>query len=281
MESADRPLDVEFGMVQAHYDLSDEFFALFLDPTMVYSCAYFPTPETTLAAAQVAKIDLSLGKCELRPGHRLLDVGCGWGAAAVRAHERYGARVVGLTLSRNQHEHCQGLAGGRDGLDFRLQGWETFEEPVDRIVSIGAFEHFGDAKHAAFFAKCRQILPPDGVMLLHTITIGKPSKSFAFGRFVHFLSVKIFPGSYLPPPPERVIEYARNGGFEPVHVESLRPHYARTLDCWADNLRANQARAIELAGEKTYKNYIKYLTDCAAFFRSGECNVHQFKLRVA
>lgn len=278
---APKPMEPEFEMIQAHYDLSDEFFQLFLDPTMTYSCAKFNAPMSTLAEAQVAKMDLSLGKCELKPGHKLLEVGCGWGGTSLRAHEKYGAEVIGLTLSKNQHAHCKQLAAGRAGLDFRLEGWETFTEKVDRIVSIGAFEHFGEAKHAAFFERCRSILPADGVMLLHTITIGKPSKSFSFGRFVHFLSVKIFPGSYLPPSPERVIEMARLNGFEPVHVESLRLDYARTCDCWAENLKARQARAIELAGEKIFKNYIRYLTECAAFFRSGESNIHQFKLRVS
>ena len=271
----------EFGMVQAHYDLSDEFFTLFLDPSMTYSCAKFTSPQTTLAEAQIAKMDLSLGKCELQKDHRLLDVGCGWGGTSMRAHDHYGVNVIGLTLSKNQHAHCLSLANGKPGLDFRLEGWENFNEKVDRIVSIGAFEHFGEAKHAMFFERCRSILPADGVMLLHTITIGKPGKSFSFGRFVHFLSVKIFPGSYLPPSPERVIEMARMNGFEPVHVESLRLDYARTCDCWADNLKAQQTRAIEIAGEKIYKNYIRYLTECAAFFRSGESNIHQFKLRVA
>jgi cyclopropane-fatty-acyl-phospholipid synthase len=268
-------------MVQAHYDLSDEFFALFLDESMTYTCAYFPTPETSLEDAQRAKIDLSLAKCDLHPGQRLLEVGCGWGAAALRARERYGVDVVGLTLSRNQYEHCRALAAGRAGLDFRLEGWETFHEKVDRLLAIGAFEHFGEAKHAAFFERCRSILPADGVMMLHMITVGKPNTSFAFGRFLHFLSVKIFPGSYLPPTPERVIEFARKGGFEAVHMESLRLHYARTLDCWADRLRAKEGRAVEIAGEKTYRTYMKYLTECAAYFRSGECNLHQFTLRVA
>ena len=191
-------MEPEFAMVQAHYDLSDEFFALFLDPTLMYSCAKFDAPETTLADAQRAKIDLSLTKCELRPGHRLLDVGCGWGGTALRARDHFHVNVVGLTLSQNQHAHCQALAAGKPGLDFRLQGWEQFQEKVDRIVSIGAFEHFGEAKQAAFFERCLSILPPDGVMLLHTITIGKPGTSFGFARFVHFLSVKIFPGSYRP-----------------------------------------------------------------------------------
>jgi cyclopropane-fatty-acyl-phospholipid synthase len=291
METSPPPtLDTEFGMVQAHYDLSDEFFALFLDESMTYTCAYFPAPDTSLADAQRAKIDLSLDKCDLHPGQRLLEIGCGWGAAALRARERYGAEVIGLTLSRNQYEHCRSLAARARatddraddrGLDFRLAGWETFEERVDRILAIGAFEHFGQAKHAPFFERCRSILPPDGVMMLHMITVGKPNTSFAFGRFLHFLSVKIFPGSYLPPTPERVIEFARKGGFEPVHMESLRPHYARTLDCWTERLRARQARAVEIAGEKIYHMYIRYLTECAAYFRSGECNLHQFTLRVA
>jgi cyclopropane-fatty-acyl-phospholipid synthase len=273
-------LSADFAPVQAHYDLSDEFFALFLDPSMMYSCAKFDTPETTLAEAQRAKIDLSLGKLDLQPGQRLLDVGCGWGATALRAREKYGANVVGLTLSKNQHGQCQRLAEGKDGVEFRLEGWETFEEKVDRIVSIGAFEHFGRDKHAAFFEKCRAILPEDGWMLLHTITLGKPSKSFSFLRFVHFMSYKIFPGGDVPPP-ERVFEMARAGGFELVHLESLRPHYARTLDCWAENLQKNQAKAVEVAGEETYKTYMKYLTDCAKFFRSGEVNVYQYRLRVA
>jgi cyclopropane-fatty-acyl-phospholipid synthase len=268
-------------MVQAHYDLSDDFFALFLDESMTYTCAYFPTPDTSLEDAQRAKIDLSLAKCDLQPGQRLLEIGCGWGAAALRARERYGVDVVGLTLSRNQYEHCRALAAGREGLDFRLEGWETFTERADRILAIGAFEHFGEAKHAAFFERCRSILPDDGVMMLHMITVGKPNTSFAFGRFLHFLSVKIFPGSYLPPTPERVIEFARKGGFEPVHMESLRPHYAQTLDHWAERLRAQEGRAVEIAGEKTYRTYIRYLTECAAYFRSGECNLHQFTLRVA
>jgi len=281
MSTANTSLQTEFEMVQAHYDLSDDFFALFLDPSMTYTCAYFPTPQTSLADAQRAKIDLSLGKCELRPGLRLLEVGCGWGALARRARERFDVKVIGLTPSKNQHAHCQASVAGQEGIDFRFEGWETCNEKVDRIIAIGAFEHFGADKHLPYFQRCREILPADGVMLVHTITMGKPNNSFALGRFLHFLSVKIFPGSYLPPSPERVIECARASGFETVHVESLRLHYAKTLDCWAENLRANQARAIEIAGERIYKDYIKYLTGCAAYFRSGESNLHQFKFRVA
>lgn len=280
MNTNRRPKGVDSARVQAHYDLSDEFFALFLDPSMVYSCAKFDTPETSLADAQRAKIDLSLGKCELRPGHRLLDIGCGWGATAVRAADKYGASVVGLTVSRNQHAHCRRLAEGRAGLEFRLQGWEEFDGKADRIVSIGAFEHFGRPKYADFFARCRAVLPPDGVMLLHTITEGKPTDDWEFLRFAHFLALEIFPGGDVPPP-ELVVASARKGGFELVHAESLRPHYARTLDCWAANLRANRERAVAVAGEGRYDAYMKYLTGCADLFRRGETNVYQFKLRVA
>jgi cyclopropane-fatty-acyl-phospholipid synthase len=274
------PLTADFAPVQAHYDLSDDFFALFLDPRRMYSCAKFDTPQSTLAEAQLAKIDLSLGKCELRPGQRLLDIGCGWGATVIRAAEHYGVKAVGLTLSRNQHAYATALAAGQPNVEFRLEGWETFQEPVDRIVSIGAFEHFGRDKYPAFFERCRSILPADGVMLLHTITFGKPCKALSFFRFVHFMSTKIFPGGDVPFP-EKVVEAARAGGFELAHAESLRPHYARTLDCWAANLEANRERAIALVGEDVYRTYMKYLTGCANYFRSGEVNLYQFKLRVA
>jgi cyclopropane-fatty-acyl-phospholipid synthase len=272
-------LPVDFQNVQAHYDLCDEFFALFLDPSRTYSCAKFDKPESTLAEAQLAKIDLSLGKCEIQPGQRLLDIGCGWGAASLRAANNYGAQVTGLTLSQNQLAYCQKLAAKQPRVNFRLQGWETFEEKVDRIVSIGAFEHFGRDKYAAFFARCHDILATDGVMLLHTITLGKPSKAFAFLRFVHFISVKIFPGGDVPPP-ERVVEFARAAGFELVHAESLRLHYAKTLDCWAANLSAAKEAAVALVGQVIFDTYMKYLTSCANYFRSGECNVYQFKFRV-
>ena len=275
-----RPTGVDSEMVQAHYDVSDTFYAFFLDETMTYSCAKFDLPDSTLAEAQRAKIDLSLGKCELHAGHRLLDIGCGWGATAMRARREYGVHAIGLTLSRAQFEHDQRLAASATGVEFRLQGWETFEEKVDRIVSIGAFEHFGRKKYAEFFAKCKSILPADGVMLLHTITAGKNNYDMDYLRFVHFIATEIFPGGDVPTP-EAVIGAARNADFELVHVESLRPHYARTLDCWASNLQLRREEAERLVGIAIYEKYMKYLTGCAALFRSGECNVHQFKLRVA
>jgi cyclopropane-fatty-acyl-phospholipid synthase len=275
-----KPFATDFANVQAHYDLSDEFFALFLDPTRTYSCAKFDTPQSTLEEAQIAKIDLSLGKCEIQPGMKLLDIGCGWGATARRANEKYGARVIGLTLSKNQFAHDQKLSAGNPNIEYRLEGWETFDQPVDRIVSIGAFEHFGRPKYPAFFQKCRSILPADGVMLLHTITVGRPNMEDDFLHFVLFISKVIFPGGDIPHP-EQVMHYARSNGFEPVHVESLRLHYARTLDHWAANLQAARDKAVAITSEEIYETYMKYLTGCAHYFRSGEINLHQFKLRVA
>jgi len=272
-------LETDFANVQAHYDLGDDFFALFLDPTRTYSCAKFDLPTSTLEEAQLAKIDLSLGKCEITPGMRLLDIGCGWGATALRANERYGAKVVGLTLSKNQFAYDQALAAGKSEIQFRLEGWETFEGNVDRIVSIGAFEHFGRKKYPAFFEKCRSLLPADGVMLLHTITAGRPNMEDDFLHFVLFIARIIFPGGDIPHP-EQVVHQARMNGFETVHMESLRLHYARTLETWAANLEAAHQKAVAVAGEETYQTYMKYLTGCAHYFRSGEINLHQFKLRV-
>ena len=266
--------------VRAHYDLGNEFFALFLDPSMTYSCAKFNTPDSTLAEAQQTKIDLSLSKCDLKPGLRLVDVGCGWGAVAMRAREVYKANIIGLTVSRNQWRYATERARGIDGVEFRCENWEDFSEPVDRVVSIGAFEHFGRQQYDAFFRKFRSLLAPDGVMMLHTITYGKPDTSFKFLRFIAFISREIFPGGDIPTP-ERVVDAARREGFELRHVEGLREHYARTLDAWAANLESNQHEATRLAGDEVYRKYMKYLTGCAGLFRGGQCNVHQFTLKVS
>ena len=147
-------LTPHFDDVQAHYDLSDDFFRLFLDPTQTYSCAYFERDDMTLEEAQIAKIDLALGKLGLQPGMTLLDVGCGWGATMMRAVEKYDVNVVGLTLSSNQASHVEQLIAKSESPRSKrvlLQGWEQFDEPVDRIVSIGAFEHFGHERYDAFF----------------------------------------------------------------------------------------------------------------------------------
>ncbi|MBY0390953.1 MAG: class I SAM-dependent methyltransferase [Mycobacterium pseudokansasii] len=281
-------LTPHFDDVQAHYDLSDEFFRLFLDPTQTYSCAYFERDDMTLEQAQIAKIDLALGKLGLQPGMTLLDVGCGWGATMRRAIEKYDVNVIGLTLSKNQAAHVQKSFDELDTPRTRtvlLKGWEQFDEPVDRIVSIGAFEHFGHDRYDDFFAMAHRVLPADGVMLLHTITgltreqlseQGLPI-SIDIIRFVKFIVTEIFPGGRLPSI-DMVAERSAKSGFTLTRRQSLQQHYARTLDLWAAALQAHQDEAIAIQSEEVYERYMKYLTGCANAFRIGYIDVNQFTL---
>lgn len=237
-------LKPHFEDVQSHYDLSDDFYRLFLDPTQTYSCAYFERDDTTLEEAQLAKIDLSLGKLGLEPGMTLLDIGCGWGGATLlRAIEKYDVNVIGLTLSENQKAHVQKALDKQDGSRSKrvlLQGWEQFDEPVDRIVSIGgAFEHFGRDRYDEFFKMAYRVLPADGVMMLHTII--KPTDeeftdrglklTMSIVRFSKFIMDEIFPGGDLPKP-TTVEEHATKAGFRLTREQRLRMHYAKTLDIW-------------------------------------------------
>ncbi len=281
-------LTPHFDDVQSHYDLSDDFYRLFLDPTQTYSCAYFERDDMTLEEAQLAKIDLSLGKLGLQPGMTLLDVGCGWGATLRRAIERYDVNVIGLTLSKNQAAHVQksfdAIASPRSK-QVRLQGWEQFGEQVDRIVSIGAFEHFGYDRYDDFFKMAFHVLPPDGVMMLHTIVVPSPEEieqrglkiTMSLMRFIKFIMDEIFPGGRLPPV-SLVEEHATRAGFEVARVQRLRPHYARTLDTWAAALAARKDEAIAIQSEEVYERYMKYLTGCADLFRNGNTDVCQFTL---
>jgi cyclopropane-fatty-acyl-phospholipid synthase len=281
-------LEPHFEDVQAHYDLSDEFFELFLDPTRTYSCAYFERDDMTLEEAQIAKVDLSLGKLGLQPGMTLLDIGCGWGTTIVRALERYDVNVVGLTLSRNQQAHVQQRLDQNTSAPTKrvlLQGWEQFDEKVDRIVSIGAFEHFGRDRYTDFFKMAYEALPADGVMLLHSII--KPSEqefierglpiTMTKLRFMKFIMDEIFPGGDLPDA-RTVKEHAEGAGFAVKLVQPLRLHYARTLDMWAAALESRRDEAIAIQSQEVYDRYMKYLTGCADLFRQGYTDVAQFTL---
>ncbi len=218
----------------------------------------------------------------------LLDVGCGWGATMMRAVEQYDVNIIGLTLSRNQADHVQRLLDASDSPrshQVLLEGWEQFDGSVDRIVSIGAFEHFGHDRYDSFFATAFDALPADGVMLLHTITGLHPNEmaargmplSFEFARFIRFILTEIFPGGRLPSIP-MVEERAGAAGFEVARVQSLQPHYARTLDLWAAALESRRDEAIAIQSEEVYDRYMKYLTGCANMFRVGYIDVNQFTL---
>jgi len=281
-------LTPHFSNVQAHYDLSDDFFRLFLDSTQTYSCAFFERDDMTLEEAQIAKIDLALGKLNLRPGMTLLDIGCGWGATMRRAIEQYDVNVIGLTLSRNQAAHVQELFDQmRTDRSRRvlLNGWEQFHEPVDRIVSIGAFEHFGTDRYDDFFAMAYDVMPADGIMLLHTISaLTRPQiserglpLSMGVARFFKFMATEIFPGGQLPTI-ELVEQRSSEAGFALTRRQSLQQHYVRTLTLWAEALGARRDEAIEMQSAEVYDRYMKYLTGCAEMFRSGYIDVSQFTL---
>ncbi|MGW4532284.1 cyclopropane mycolic acid synthase family methyltransferase [Nocardia sp. NPDC004340] len=277
-----------YRQVQAHYDLSDDFYALFLDPSMTYSCAYFDRAGLTLEEAQLAKIDLALGKLGLEPGMTLLDVGCGWGSTMIRAVLTYGVRVIGLTLSRNQFEYVRTQLRelGISEAEVRLQGWEEFDGNADRIVSIGAFEHFRKQRYPEFFTRCHRMLPAGGRMLLHTI-IGHSLADLRAAEipvtredalFHIFVKREIFPGGQLPQQ-STVPQEAEAVGFRTTRIQALRPHYAKTLDLWAESLAAHHAEAVRLTSEEVYQRYMRYLTGCAQHFRAGHLDVMQFTLQ--
>jgi cyclopropane-fatty-acyl-phospholipid synthase len=273
---------------QAIYDISDEFFAFFLDPTMTYTCAYFERDDMTLEEAQKAKLDLALNKLNLEPGMTLLDVGCGWGGALVHAVEKYDVNVIGITLSRNHYKYSQTKLASipiERTAEARLQGWEEFDEKVDRIITVEAFDAFKKERYPAFFERAHDIMPDDGRMLLQSIFTHPwtywhehdVKVTMSDLRFMRFIQHEIFPGGQLPAK-EDILEFSQAAGFACEEIDMLRPHYARTLDSWAANLQANRDRAIAVQSEEVYDRYMRYLTGCADFFRRGITEVAQFTL---
>jgi cyclopropane-fatty-acyl-phospholipid synthase len=273
-----------FENIHAHYDLSDDFFGLFQDPSRIYSCAYFEPEHLTLEEAQLAKVDLHLDRLDLRPGMTLLDIGCGWGSVMKRAIERHDVNVIGLTISQNQFARTQQLLDEVDTDRSRrvlLRGWEEFDEPVDRILSIEAFEHFGFERYDDFFKNCFEILPDDGRMTIQSNICYHPDEFVARGiplsfrvlRFIKFMVTDIFPGARLPMS-QMMRDHGEQAGFTVDEPLSLRPHYVKTLNLWADALEANKSAAIEIQSEQVYDNYMKYLRGCAEKFADEYIDVH-------
>jgi cyclopropane-fatty-acyl-phospholipid synthase len=273
--------------VQFHYDLSDDFYALWLDPLRVYSCAYYRAADLTLAQAQEAKLDHICRKLQLRPGERFLDIGAGWGALLLWAAEHYGVDATGITLSRNQHAYVQQRIAQR-GLQarVRMQLCDVrslpARQPFDKVASVGMFEHIGRAQMVRYFETVRALLRPGGLLLNHGITAGGVDNTQLGAGMGEFIEEYIFPGGELLHV-SAVLHDLAQGGLEMVDTENLRPHYARTLWAWSDALEAVQDEALRvLAGkdgmacaEKLLRAYRLYLAGSAMGFEQGWMALHQ------
>jgi cyclopropane-fatty-acyl-phospholipid synthase len=262
--------------IHYHYDVSNEFYSAFLDPNMVYSCAYFETGDEDLAAAQVRKIDHILNKIDLRAGHTLLDIGCGWGALAIRAAQR-GARVVGVTLSENQaglaRERVE-RAGLKGQVEIRLQDYRDVGGEFDRITSVGMFEHVGVDNLPEYFGRINKLLAPNGVVMNHGITttdIDNRSTPYGNGEFI---DKYVFPHGELAHL-STVIKTMQQGGLEVRDVENLRRHYARTCAAWSDNYENNADKIKALTDDKHFRIWRVYLAGCAYAFSHDWISLYQ------
>ena len=276
----------DMAAVRFHYDVGNQFYALWLDSRLVYSCAYFATPETSLDEAQEAKLDLICRKLRLAPGMRLLDIGCGWGSLVAFAAERYGVDATGVTLSPPQSTFAtedlerRGLAGRARVLvrDYRdLAELGTF----DAVASVGMFEHVGRDHLAQYFRSAWRGLRPGGLFLNHgiatTATAGglRPNwLRFGDGGFV---GRYVFPDGELVTV-ENAVEVARRTDFELIDVQRLRPHYALTLTAWVEGLEANAERARELVGEEVFRTWRLYMAAARRGFEDGSLDVAQLLL---
>ena len=260
-----------------HYDVSNEFYGAWLDPAMVYSCAYFENGDETLAAAQQKKIDHILNKIDLRPGQRLLDIGCGWGALVMRAAERYGARCVGITLSDNQARLARervARAGLGKLVEIRLQDYRDIEGSFERITSVGMFEHVGLRHLAEYFGRINSLLAPGGIAMNHGLTstdVHSRGTPYGGGEFINRY---VFPHGELAHL-GTVVRAMQEGGLEVRDVENLRRHYARTCELWTDNYEANAAAIRQLTDARRFRIWHVYLAGCTYAFEHDLISLYQ------
>jgi len=261
--------------VAHHYDLGESLYRLFLDQDLQYSCAYFERPEESIDEAQLAKKRHIAAKLALRPGQRILDIGSGWGGLGLYLAEQAGADVTGVTLSTEQHRTSNERARAR-GLNgrvrFQLQDYRELEGTFDRIVSVGMFEHVGVPRYREYFQTCKRLMPPDGVMLLHSIGRSGPP-----GITNPFIAKYIFPGGYIPALSEVLPEIERAGLYV-TDIEVLRLHYAETLKAWRTRFRARWDDAAALYDERFCRMWEFYLAGSEAAFRLGGMMVFQIQL---
>lgn len=263
-----------------HYDVSNAFYQLWLDRQMVYSCGYFPTRGETLEQAQNAKLDHILTKIMLRPGERLLDIGCGWGALVLRAAQKFGARAIGVTLSANQHALASeriaaaGLAGQ---VEVRLGDYRELDAGdgrFDKITSVGMFEHVGLKRLPDYFTRIRTLLADGGLVLNHGITSTDPDSGATPLGAAKFIDKYVFPHGELPHI-SLVLRAMQCAGLEPLDLECLRRHYARTLALWADNYDSQSEAIRGVVDETTFRVWRIYLAGCAQAFSQNWVSLYQ------
>jgi cyclopropane-fatty-acyl-phospholipid synthase len=263
--------------IHYHYDVSNDFYGAWLDPAMVYSCAYFENGDEDLASAQLKKIDHIFAKIDLRPGQRLLDIGCGWGALAIRAAQRFGVRCVGVTLSENQAQLARERveqAGVKHLVEIRLQDYRDVTGQFDRITSVGMFEHVGLRHLPEYFSRIDRLLAPDGVVMNHGITttdVEGRGTPYGGGEFIDRY---VFPHGELAHL-STVIRTMQEGGLEVRDVENLRRHYARTTAIWTDNFEANAERIGTLTDARRFRIWHVYLAGCSYAFNHDWISLYQ------
>ncbi|WP_282703039.1 class I SAM-dependent methyltransferase [Streptomyces sp. CC219B] len=263
--------------ISHHYDVGNDFYEIVLGPSMVYSCAYWPAPDSTLEAAQHDKLDLVCRKLALEPGMRLLDVGCGWGSMAIHAARAYGVHVVGITLSQEQAAYARKRAadeGLTDRVEIRVQDYREVEDgPYDAVSSIGMAEHVGAERYLEYAGDLRRLLRPGGRLLNHQIA-RRPQRDESAYSVNEFIDAYVFPDGELAPLGTTVTQLER-AGFEVRDVESLREHYALTLRRWVANLEAGWARATRLTTPGRARVWRLYMAASALAFEHNRIGVNQ------